>query len=171
MKDIIEISPYEYKGNILELIGKKWTLVSVKKDDVINGMTASWGGIGFLWNKPVAYIFIRPQRYTNTLLSSSTTFSLSFFCEEYRDMLRYMGRVSGKEENKIKQSGLHLIEDTLAPMYEEAEMTILCEKLYHQPLDPKGFENDALNDQYYPSCDHHILYIGEIKKIYQQNAK
>ncbi len=29
-----------------------------------NTMTASWGGLGVLWNKPMATIYVRPQRYT-----------------------------------------------------------------------------------------------------------
>ncbi len=168
MQNFTNVSPYEYSENIFETLGKKWFLISAQKDDKINAMTASWGGIGILWNKPVVYIFVRPQRYTNTLIDATTTFSLSFFPEEYRDILRYMGRVSGKEEDKIKESGLQLIQDTEAPMYKESDVTIICEKLYHQQLNPNGFINQKINDQHYPSHDHHIMYVGEIKQIYQK---
>ncbi len=170
MQNFTSVSPYEYNENMFKKIGKQWALISAQKDDTINAMTASWGGIGILWNKPVVYIFIRPQRYTNTLIDATTTFSLSFFHEEYRDMLQYMGRVTGKKEDKIKESGLHLVHHAEAPMYKESEVTIICEKLYQQQLNPNGFINTNINEQHYPSHDHHIMYVGEIKQIYQKTS-
>ena len=44
--------------NFFEVIGKEWMLVTAGNKDHFNTMTASWGGIGFLWNKPVVYVFI-----------------------------------------------------------------------------------------------------------------
>ena len=52
------------KEDIWDLIGKQWMLVTAGPADEFNTMTASWGGIGWLWNKPVAFVFIRPERYT-----------------------------------------------------------------------------------------------------------
>ena len=53
----LSVSPYEL-GNACRMIGKDWMLVCAGD----NAMTASWGGMGVLWNKPVAFVFIRPQR-------------------------------------------------------------------------------------------------------------
>lgn len=50
--------------NFFESISKEWMLVTAGTPEHFNTMTASWGGIGFLWNKPVAFVFIRPERYT-----------------------------------------------------------------------------------------------------------
>ena len=50
------INPNEIKDNFIELIGKEWMLVSAGDKDEFNMMTASWGGVGFLWNKPVVFI-------------------------------------------------------------------------------------------------------------------
>ena len=50
------------KENAFDLIGKEWMLVTASNSGKFNTMTASWGGIGWLWNKPVAFIFIRPER-------------------------------------------------------------------------------------------------------------
>ena len=52
------------KEDVFHLIGKEWMLITSGTIDRFNTMTASWGGIGWLWNKPVAYIFVRPDRYT-----------------------------------------------------------------------------------------------------------
>ena len=39
-------------------------LVKTAGKEHFNTMTASWGGIGWLWNKPVVFVFIRSERYT-----------------------------------------------------------------------------------------------------------
>lgn len=69
-------------------------------------MTASWGGVGVLWNKNVATVYIRPQRYTKEFVDGNEKFTLTFFSEQYRNALTYLGRVSGKDGDKIKESGL-----------------------------------------------------------------
>ncbi len=66
-----EITVKDWNGNVFEKIGKDWMLISAEHEGNINAMTASWGGMGVLWNKQVVFIFVRPQRYTNTLLSKS----------------------------------------------------------------------------------------------------
>ena len=53
----LEINPFER-------IGKNCMLITAKKGDQVNTMTASWGGLGTMWNKNVAFIGVRPQRYT-----------------------------------------------------------------------------------------------------------
>ncbi len=55
------IEPSLVKDNFIEIIGKEWMLVSAGDKDKFNMMTASWGGVGFLWNKPVVFVFIRPD--------------------------------------------------------------------------------------------------------------
>ena len=53
------------REDAFRLIGKEWMLVTGGTlENGYNTMTASWGGIGWLWNKPVAFVFIRPERYT-----------------------------------------------------------------------------------------------------------
>ena len=53
------INPNEIKDNFIELIGKEWMLVSAGDKEKFNMMTASWGGVGVLWNRPVVFAFIR----------------------------------------------------------------------------------------------------------------
>ena len=65
--------------NPFKTIGKDWLLISALKDGVTNTMTASWGGIGVIWNKNVVTVYIRPQRYTREFVDNSDYFSLTFF--------------------------------------------------------------------------------------------
>ena len=95
-------------------------------------MTASWGGVGILWNKNVAYLFLRPQRYTKEFIDASQELSISVLPEQYRKQLGYLGRVSGRDEDKIANSGLTVKDFDGVPGFEEARLTIVAKKLYAQ---------------------------------------
>lgn len=81
-------------------------LVTAGNKDAFNTMTANWGGIGFLWNKPVVYVFIRPERYTFGFMEKSDYFTLSFLGEENKSIHKICGSKSGREVDKIKETGL-----------------------------------------------------------------
>lgn len=62
----------------MQNLSNNWALVTSGASDNYNMMTVNWGGIGFLWNKPVLFIFIRPERYTFEFIEKYDYFSLSF---------------------------------------------------------------------------------------------
>ena len=72
-------------------IGKEWLLITAGTVDNCNTMTASWGGLGFLWNRNVATVYIRPQRYTKLFVDDNDMFTLSFFGRDFRKALTYIG--------------------------------------------------------------------------------
>lgn len=152
-----------------ELIGRDWMLITAqKKDGSINTMTASWGGLGVLWNKNVAFVVIRPQRYTKEFVDEAETLSLSFFDETYKKQLGYLGKVSGRDEDKIKQSGLTVADNETAPYFEEAKTVLLCKKLFVQEMQKDAFLDDAIIKNWYPEEDYHILYVAEIEKVLEK---
>jgi len=161
-----EIDIQSIKMNPFTLIGEQWMLISAKKDDGCNTMTASWGGLGVLWSKNVVSLYIRPQRYTNEFVDGSNHFTLSFFDESYKKTLAYLGRVSGRDEDKIAKSELTLINDENMVAFEEAELIIVCKKIYKQQLMKDCFIDDSISSSVYPDDDFHYLYVGEIEKIY-----
>ena len=150
-----EIKPQEIKDNPFELIGKEWLLVAANKDGKSNAMTASWGAVGEMWGKSVVMIVIRPQRYTKTFLDQTETFSLGIFPETQREMLNYMGTVSGRTESLVDG----------APVFEESRMTLVCRKLFAQPMEEAAFLDQKTVDSWYPDKDFHTLYIAEIEKV------
>ena len=79
-----EISVSELQDNMFDAIGKEWMLVTAGTQDKFNMMTASWGGTGILWGKPVAFIFIRPERYTYEFIEEGDKLTLSFLGEEHK---------------------------------------------------------------------------------------
>jgi len=160
-----EIKPELFEQSPFKLIGKDWMLITAEKDGKINTMTASWGGFGVMWAKNVAFIVIRPQRYTKEFIDNSDTFSLTFLDNSHRSTLSYLGTKSGRDEDKIKNSHLTVLHTDGVPYFEEATTAILCKKLYAQEYKPESFIGQELNEKMYPDGDYHTLYIAEITKI------
>ena len=160
-----QININELKVNPFNLIGKEWLLISATDGNKCNTMTASWGGLGVIWNKNVATVYIRPQRYTKHFVDSSEIFTLSFFDESYKKALTYLGRVSGKDEDKIKNVDFHVINKDQSVYFEEAKMVLVCKKLYHAPIVREGFEHEETVNKNYHDRDFHEMYIGEIVEV------
>lgn len=166
MKNFKEIKAEEINENTFEIIGKNWMLITAEKSSgEVNTMTASWGGLGVLWRKNVAFIFIRPQRFTKEFVDRAERFSLTFFDESYRKQLGYLGTVSGRDENKIEKARLTVEHEEGVPVFKEAETVIICRKLYAQTLEEKFFIDKDSDKECYPDKDYHIMYVGEIEKV------
>lgn len=162
-----EILPELIKKNPFQAIGKEWMLVTAGNEDKINTMTASWGGLGVMYGKNVAFVVIRPQRYTKEFIDREETFSLSFLEKNYRDVMNYLGTVSGRNEDKIAKSGLTVERYENTPFFNEANLVLICKKLFRQTLEGGSLLKESLASTWYPSKDYHTLYIAEITKVLQ----
>lgn len=160
-----KIKTTELQENPFQMIGKDWLLVTAEKDGQCNTMTASWGGVGVMWGKDVAFVVIRPQRYTKEFIDGSDTLSLSVLPGSFRKTYNYLGTVSGREEDKIKKSGLTVAHDGNTPYFEEADTVLVCRKLFAQPYQPEAFLSEDIKERWYPEKDYHTLYICEIEKV------
>jgi len=159
------ISPKELADNPFRLIGDDWTLITAGTPAKWNTMTASWGGLGVLWGRPVSFIFVRPTRHTYHFLETESWYTLSFFDEEYRAALDHCGKVSGREHDKAAETGLDPVPiDHQAVTFRQARLVILSRKLYAQDINPALFVDRSL-EKHYPNIDYHRLYVGEIEKI------
>ena len=167
-----EINASEIDKNVFDMIGKEWMLVTAaKSENEVNTMTASWGGLGIMWGKPVAYVFIRPQRYTKEFIDASSKLSLSFFSEEHRKMLSYMGTVSGRDEDKISKAGLNVKLEDETPYFEEAELVLITKKLYAQDMGEEFLLDKEIAGKWYPNNDWHTMYVCEIEKVLKKKSK
>lgn len=160
-----EIKPAELTKNTFTMIGKEWLLVTAGTGDKVNTMTASWGGLGVMWGKDVAFLVIRPQRYTKEFIDQAPSLSLSVLDESHRKTLGYLGSVSGRQEDKISKSGLTLAREGETPYFAEANTVLICKKLYAQEYRPECFLEPELEQKWYPDKDYHTLYICEIQKV------
>jgi len=151
--------------NVFSLIGKDWMLITAGTVDNYNTMTASWGGLGHLWNKNVCFVFVRPSRYTYEFMEKNDTFSLSFFTEEWRKALTICGTRSGRDIDKAKETGLKpILGNHNTTVFEQARLIIECKKIYYQDFDPARFLDPSIEKNYNGS-NYHRMYIGEILRI------
>lgn len=167
MKQTKEIKATGIKENPIELFDQKWALVTAGVPGDVNTMTISWGSLGELWNKPVVTVYVSSSRYTHEFMEKNDHFTVAFFPPEYRKALQYLGSHSGRDGDKIKESGLTLewLESGL-PSFEEADMIIEARKIYGAPFNTEGFGD--IPSQMYSSgrMGVHSEYIGEIEHVW-----
>lgn len=157
--DALTVAPFH-------MIGQEWLLLTATAPDGrYNSMTASWGGLGVLWGKPVLYCFIRPQRYTHVFSEQGEHLSACVFDPRYRDALTLCGTRSGRELDKAR--ACHFTPVTAkngAVYYEEARLVFLGRKLYTGKIDPQGFCDPGIA-ALYPTQDYHTVYVYEIEEV------
>ncbi|MBQ6625998.1 MAG: flavin reductase [Ruminococcus sp.] len=159
-----EISPINLEKTPFEMIGKDWMLLTAGDENKYNTMTASWGGLGVLWNKNVVFAFVRPQRFTIEFMNDCDYFSCSFFDEEYRNALAYCGKYSGRDVDKAKECNLTPDFTENAPFFKEANTVLVCKKLFVQDMNEDCFLDKSLLSNY-ENNDYHRVFVGEIVKV------
>ncbi len=155
--DDLELNPFES-------IGKDWALVSAGTKQKANTMTVSWGGIGVLWGKNVAFLFIRDSRYTKEFLDAGEFFSVSFMGKEYKEALNYCGSHSGRNSDKVAEAGLTWNYKLSIPFIDEGNFVLLCHKLAAVRLTEETFLSPEIS-KWYKNGDLHTMYVGEILQI------
>ena len=160
-----KIDPKVLDHNVFSAIGDQWMLITAGTAEDCNTMTASWGGLGVIWGAPAATCYIRPQRYTKEFVDREEYFTLTFPGEEYRKALQLCGSRSGRDTDKIRESGLTVeTADCGAPYIAEGELVLVCRKRFAQPLNPDNIPQE-IKTKWYPQADYHTLYIGEIVEV------
>jgi len=169
----------EFSGSPFERMDLQWMLITagnVEEDPGNwNTMTASWGGLGVLWSKDVAFIFIRPSRRTFGFTNDANIFTLSFFDETHRAALDLCGKKTGRDTDKAASAGLTPVFFEEGPAkgavsFMEARDILICKKIYTHDIIPANF-CDELIEKNYNGNDYHRMYIGEITGYKQRAGK
>ena len=153
--------------NPISLIGDTWMLLTAgTKEGGYNTMTCSWGHLGSLWGCKMgtAVCYVRPQRYTKEFVDREELYTLCFF-PGYKKELAYLGSHSGRDGDKVTQTGLTPVFGEGYTYFAEANLVLVCRKLYRAPLKEEGFFYSETVENNYPNRDFHDLYIGEIVKV------
>lgn len=156
------VNPESLSDNMFRLIAKDWTLITAGNKEKYNMMTANWLGVGFLWMKNVAFLFIRPSRYTYEFTEREDTLSLNFFDDSYREILNVCGRKSGRDIDKMNDVALtpvELSDGTVA--FEESRLILNCKKMCTADMETFDFIDKSVLKNY-ADGDYHKLYICEI---------
>lgn len=165
-----EIPVEQLQMNPMTLIAREWMLVTAGNETRgYNTMTASWGHLGAIWGHshgyPTSVIYVRPQRYTKEFVDREELYTLSFFSEDYKKALGYLGSHSGRDEDKVAKAGLTPVFEEDCTYFGEAKLVLVCRKLYCGTLQEECFFNPETVEENYPNRDFHDFYIGEIVKV------
>ena len=126
---------------------------------------------GWLWNKPVAFVFVRPERYTYEFIEKSDYLTLSFLGEENKKIHAVCGSKSGRNTDKVKETGLKpVFTEGGNVVFEQARLSLECKKLYADGIKPECFLDKESLEKWYGGAHggFHKMYIVEIKNIYSE---
>ncbi|MCD8080362.1 MAG: flavin reductase [Bacteroides sp.] len=167
-----QIAIQELTDNFIESIGKEWMLVTAGNTGSFNTMTASWGGIGYIWNKPVVFVFIRPERYTYEFTEKSEYLTLSFLGEENKAIHKVCGSKSGRDTDKVAETGLKPIATEKGNViFEQGRLQLECRILYKQFLEKDNFLQPELYQRWYNQGhgdNLHKMYVAEIVNVWSK---
>lgn len=166
MSNFKEINIAELKASPYNLFNKDWALLTSGDSKDFNTMTVSWGGVGVLWRKNVATVYVRKSRYTLEFMDKFDYFSLTFGGDEMRKALTFCGKNSGRDFDKVKETGITPILDEKVPYFEEGKLILICKKLYRQEMTADSFIDKSIITKDYSDNDYHIIFIGEIEKAF-----
>ena len=158
----------EFTAPIHKLWSDQWFLLTCGDHTAahFNAMTVAWGSMGIMWGKPFVQVVVRPVRYTYEFMERYDSFTVNAFAPEYKRALLKLGSTSGRDGDKIAEAGLTVTALDGVAAFEEANLVLVCRKLYRQAMRPECFVDDAPNTANYPGGDHHTIYIAEVEHVY-----
>lgn len=147
-------------------VGKELALLTAGTKDRFNSLTVMYGAVGMIWSKDAYFAFIKPERYTWEFIKNSDYFTVAYFPKEMNEIHKVFGYKSGRDIDKVKETGLtpDFLEHGIS--YKEASEVFVCKKIYmkqmdrsEEPADVVAMYNDPNNIIYGES---HYMIIGEI---------
>lgn len=163
------IPPTRFTLPIVGTFHERWFLLTAGENAPgrFNTMTVSWGGLGVMWNKPLAMVVVRPSRYTFEFMEKHTDFTLSVLPADFKDQLTLCGTRSGRAVDKIKATGLTPVNSSAvsAPGFDEAELILECRKMYYDDIEPSHFLATHIEANY-NGRDYHRMYFAEILAVH-----
>ena len=157
--------------NFVEQLQDRYSVVSATSEGKTNMLTVAWAAVGFYWQLPVCSALIRPSRYTREFIDASGNFTVSFFGDEFAEDVMYLGTHSGRDEDKLAKTNLHLLSLDGHPAYEEAKLVLCCRTIYKQPLEMNCMLDAQVEQQHYAGRETSINYIGQIEQVFVKDNR
>ena len=157
--------------NVFTLVGKDFYAITAGKKDHYNSMIGSGGGLGLLFKKPTTWCLLRKDRYTLEMIQKEQTYTLSYFPNEYKEQMLFLGHKSGRDSEKMKDVALTSIQTPSGDMtFKEAKLIIECVLTAITTPDPSDFysqeSKDYIDEAYKDENDYRKLVFGEITHVW-----
>ena len=162
------VDPKTLSPEIFRVFGTQNALLTAGDQTACNTMTIGWCQIGRLWNLPVCTVYVRPERYTYAFTESHDYFTVSILPATEKKTMGFCGTKSGRDVNKIKECGLTVCYGAGdAPFFDEAELVLVCKKLFVQDMDASCvLDQDAIMPFYGEKDGWHRSYTGQVVEAY-----
>ena len=166
-----QISPEEICDNVFTLVGKVFPVITAGKEDHYNSMTASGGGLGMLFRKPTTWCILQATRYTLEMILKEQTYTMSYFPNEYKEQILFLGSKSGRDSEKMKEVELTSVQTPSGDMsFKEARLIIECKLTAVTTANPNDFytqeAKDAINEAYKEANVYRKFVFGEITHVW-----
>lgn len=172
MTSFRSISPGEFTTKPVELFGSDWPLLCAGTKDDFNSMTIGWGAVGQIWGMPYTSVYVRPTRYTHEFMDKYEYFSIVVFDRSFKESLATFGTESGRDIDKMNFPGLTPDFSYNAPVFHEANLILICKKMYRQEIDKdlliSEYKTKVIEEFYSKGVSYnnfHTIYYGEITNI------
>jgi flavin reductase (DIM6/NTAB) family NADH-FMN oxidoreductase RutF len=157
--------------NIFTLVGKDFYAITAGKAGHYNSMIGSGGGLGLLFKKPTTWCLFRKDRYTLEIIQKEQTFTLSYFPNEYREQMLFLGTKSGRDSEKMKEVELTSVQTPSGNItYKEATLIIECTLTAITTPNPNDFysqeSKDYIDEAYKDTNEYRKLVFGEITHVW-----
>jgi flavin reductase (DIM6/NTAB) family NADH-FMN oxidoreductase RutF len=166
-----QISPEEICDNVFTLVEKVFPVITAGKEDHYNSMTASGGGLGLLFKKPTTWCILQASRYTLELIQKEQTYTMSYFTNEYKKQILFLGSKSGRDSDKMKEVELTSVQTSSGDMsFKEARLIMECRLMQITTPHPDDFyaqeAKDYINEAYKGASDYRKYVFGEITHVW-----
>ncbi|MDR2805697.1 MAG: flavin reductase family protein [Dysgonamonadaceae bacterium] len=165
------VFPEKMCDNVFTLTGKDFFVITAGKEEHYNSMTGSGGGLGMLFRKPATWCVLRTDRYTLELIQKEQAYTLSYFPDEYREQMLFLGSKSGRESEKMKEVELTGVQTPAGNRsFKEARLIIECKLMQITTPHPDDFctqeAKDYINEAYRKASDYRKYVFGEITHVW-----
>jgi len=166
-----QISPEEICYNVFTLAGKDFFAITAGKKDHYNSMIGSGGGFAVLFKKPATWCVIRADRYTLEMILKEQTYTMSYFPDDYKEQMLFLGSKSGRDSKKMKEVELTSVQTPSGNMsFKEARLIIECKLTQITTPDPDDFYSqeakDYIKEAYKKESDYRKYVFGEITQVW-----
>jgi flavin reductase (DIM6/NTAB) family NADH-FMN oxidoreductase RutF len=166
-----QISIEEISDSVFTLAGKDIYAVTAGAKGQYNSMIGSGGGMGLLFKKPVIWCVIQQRRYTLELIFKEQAYTISYFPDEYKKQMMFLGSKTGRDSDKMKEVELTGIETPSGNMsYKEARLIFECKLLQVTTPCLNDFytqeAKDWINEMYKDPNEIRKYVFGEIVHIW-----
>ncbi len=170
------ISPENISADVFTLVGKIFPVITAGKAEHFNSMTASGGGFGVLFKKPITWCILKSDRYTLELIQEEQAYTLSFFPEVFKRHVYFFGSASGRDSNKMAKAKLTAVQTPSGCIsYQEAGLIIECKLTQITMPQLRDFYSqeakDYLQEAYKTANDYRKYVFGEITNVWQNKTE